>query len=269
MGSGARCRLSANVRGVRRGRVAVLRRLCPRPPSAGAAVVPALREPSILRRCLRVETARLPPLDSARAAFVYDGPARRAIHRLKFSGWRDVAAAMARRDGCRWVRRPRRTWSRGCPSPAAGVPSVGTTRRGRSPSPWPTGSTCRQQDCCAARGHRSPGAALRGPSGGPAMRGVFRADASACRTGSLLVDDVLTTGATRPRRPRPCVPVAPAKSTRWQPRVRCRAAPRCGPPAGRPILGWAHVRVCGCPGMFPVVDASRGRNDPRKATVGG
>ena len=31
----------------------------------------------------------------ARAPFVYAGPARAAIHRLKFSGWRSVAAALA------------------------------------------------------------------------------------------------------------------------------------------------------------------------------
>jgi len=30
-----------------------------------------------------------------RSAFVYDGPARRAILRLKFSGWRDIAPAFA------------------------------------------------------------------------------------------------------------------------------------------------------------------------------
>src|SRR5207237_8884554 len=35
------------------------------------------------------------PVSSARAPFLFDGPARRAVHRLKFSGWRDVAAAFA------------------------------------------------------------------------------------------------------------------------------------------------------------------------------
>jgi len=36
------------------------------------------------------------PVDSARAPFVFEGPARRAIHRLKFSGWRGVGEALAK-----------------------------------------------------------------------------------------------------------------------------------------------------------------------------
>src|SRR5580765_7410559 len=41
--------------------------------------------------------ALCPPesLTSTRAPFLYDGPARRAVLRLKFAGWRDVAAALA------------------------------------------------------------------------------------------------------------------------------------------------------------------------------
>ena len=35
------------------------------------------------------------PVTSARAPFLFDGPARRAVHRLKFSGWRDVAGALS------------------------------------------------------------------------------------------------------------------------------------------------------------------------------
>ena len=34
------------------------------------------------------------PIASARAPFLFDGPVRRAIHRLKFSGWRPVAEAL-------------------------------------------------------------------------------------------------------------------------------------------------------------------------------
>ncbi|HEX5938527.1 MAG TPA: double zinc ribbon domain-containing protein, partial [Actinomycetota bacterium] len=36
-----------------------------------------------------------PPISSARAAFAYRGPARSAVHRLKFSGWRGVGDALA------------------------------------------------------------------------------------------------------------------------------------------------------------------------------
>jgi predicted amidophosphoribosyltransferase len=36
-----------------------------------------------------------PPVSSARSPFLYDGPARQAVHRLKFSGWRDVGSALA------------------------------------------------------------------------------------------------------------------------------------------------------------------------------
>jgi ComF family protein len=36
------------------------------------------------------------PLAGARAPFVYGGPVQAAIRRLKFSGWRDVAPALAR-----------------------------------------------------------------------------------------------------------------------------------------------------------------------------
>jgi competence protein ComFC len=35
------------------------------------------------------------PIASARAAFAYRGPARAAVHRLKFSGWRGVGEALA------------------------------------------------------------------------------------------------------------------------------------------------------------------------------
>ena len=51
----------------------------------------------------------------------------------------------------------------------------------------------------------------------------------------------------------------PCSRPRGRSRPGCRLA----------ILAWAPVRVCGCPGRrSPEVDASRGRNDPRKATLG-
>ena len=59
--------------------------------------------PPWCRRCGRPTTAdvgRCPdcppaPIASARAAFAYRGPAREAVHRLKFSGWRGVGEALA------------------------------------------------------------------------------------------------------------------------------------------------------------------------------
>ena len=191
-----------------------------------------------------------PPLDSARAAFVYDGPARRAIHRLKFSGWRDVAAAMA--DAMAAV---------GPPAAADVVTWVPLARGRRAERGYDQAralavALAHRLDLPAARLLRrsvatDPQARRSGAERRTAMRGVFRAVRAVPRPGPA--------GRRRAhdrRHPRrggrgSCVPVAPAKSTRWLPRVRCRAVPRCGPPAGRPILGWAHVRVCGCPGMFP------------------
>ena len=43
----------------------------------------------------RCDDCAPPSLTTVRSAFVYDGPARRAVLRLKFSGWRDVAPALA------------------------------------------------------------------------------------------------------------------------------------------------------------------------------
>jgi len=52
-------------------------------------------------------------------------------------------------------------------------------------------------------------------------------------------------------------------------RVRTTPAGRGDPPGAPGIMGRARAWVCGCPeGGPPVVDASRRRNDPRKATFG-
>jgi predicted amidophosphoribosyltransferase len=63
-------------------------------------------------------------IDVARAPFLYDGPARRALHRLKFAGWRGVAEALAAAmvtvdplpaDCVTWIPlSPRRRAARGC-----------------------------------------------------------------------------------------------------------------------------------------------------------
>jgi ComF family protein len=135
-----------------------------------------------------------PPLDSARAAFVYDGPARRAIHRLKFSGWRDVAAAMA--DAMAAV---------GPPAAADVVTWVPLARGRRAERGYDQAralavALAHRLDLPAARLLRrsvatDPQARRSGAERRTAMRGVFRA-VRAVPDRVLLVDDVLTTGAT-------------------------------------------------------------------------
>jgi len=131
---------------------------------------------------------------SARAPFLFDGPARRAVHRLKFSGWRDVASAFADAivacdeipsvQVVTWVPLARRRLAeRGYDQARAlavglghrtGLPVARLLRRARSTGPQ------------ARRG----GAERRA-----AMRGSFEAT-RAVPERIVLVDDVLTTGAT-------------------------------------------------------------------------
>ena len=135
-----------------------------------------------------------PSLDSARAAFVYDGPARRAVHRLKFSGWRDVSTAMA--DAMATV----------APPAAADVVTWVPLARGRRAER----GYDQARALAVALAHRlelpamrllrrpvatDPQARRSGAERRTAMLGAFRA---VCDVPSrvLLVDDVLTTGAT-------------------------------------------------------------------------
>jgi ComF family protein len=134
------------------------------------------------------------PVTSARAPFLFDGPARRAVHRLKFSGWRDVAGALSSAiiacddlppvDVITWVPLARRRLAeRGYDQARAlavglgrrtGLPVVRLLRRARSTGPQA----------------RRSGAERRA-----AMRGSFDATRASPER-ILLVDDVLTTGAT-------------------------------------------------------------------------
>ncbi len=134
------------------------------------------------------------PVTSARAPFLFDGPARRAVHRLKFSGWRDIASAFADAivacdeippvQVVTWVPLARRRLAeRGYDQARAlavglghrtGLPVARLLRRARSTGPQ------------ARRG----GAERRA-----AMRGSFEVT-RAVPESIVLVDDVLTTGAT-------------------------------------------------------------------------
>jgi predicted amidophosphoribosyltransferase len=135
------------------------------------------------------------PVKSARAPFLYTGPARAAIHRLKFSGWRSVASALAdamvaagapAADAVTWVPLARRRLAeRGYDQARAlaiavgarlDLPVVRLTRRAVATAPQA----------------RRPGEERR-----KAMRGAFEPLAHpSIPARVLLVDDVLTTGAT-------------------------------------------------------------------------
>jgi ComF family protein len=134
-----------------------------------------------------------PPLAGTRAAFSYTGPVRAAIRRLKFSGWRDVAPALAAAiasldlpavDVVTWVPLARRRRAeRGYDQARAlaratarelGLPARRLTRR--------TIATAPQARRNADERHE-------------AMRGAF-APRGRVPHRVLLVDDVLTTGAT-------------------------------------------------------------------------
>jgi ComF family protein len=131
---------------------------------------------------------------SSRAAFVYAGPARRAVHRLKFSGWRDVAAALAGAmaaiddlpsvDVVTWIPLARgRRAERGYDQARALAVALGR-RIGR-----PSARLLRRAVDTAPQARRT------GVDRRTAMTGAFRA-ARRPAPRILLVDDVLTTGAT-------------------------------------------------------------------------
>jgi len=132
---------------------------------------------------------------SARAAFAYRGPARAAVHRLKFSGWRGVGEALAAALAALG------------PPPADAVTWVPLARRRRAERGF---DQARVLARALARELELPAAAFvrRTKATAPQARRTREerlaamADAFACIPGRpapsrlLLVDDVLTTGAT-------------------------------------------------------------------------
>jgi competence protein ComFC len=170
-------------------------------PDCDGAVV--MLSPPWCRRCGRPSHEPLAscrdcpprPIATARAPFLYDGPARSALHRLKFSGWRTVASALSAAmaevcsdpvDVVTWVplapaRRARRGYDQARAlalgvAAALEVPARPLLERTRD---------------TPAQARRS-GAERR-----QAMRGAFRSTGRGPPPGRiLLVDDVLTTGST-------------------------------------------------------------------------
>jgi competence protein ComFC len=148
--------------------------------------------PTSVDRCQDCPPA---PIASARAAFAYRGPARQAVHRLKFSGWRGVGEALAAAlaalgpppaEAVTWVPlAPRRRAERGFDQ--ARVLARALARE----LDLPAVTFVRRTKATAPQARRSREERLE------AM-----ADAFACiprrpaPARLLLVDDVLTTGAT-------------------------------------------------------------------------
>ena len=202
----------------------------------------------------------------ARAPFGFDGPVRRAVHRLKFGGWRAVAEALADAmarswsvaawpaDVAAWVPLSReRLAARGydqaralalAVAPRIGVPISGLVRRVSDPGPQ------------ARRG----GVLRR-----EAMVGIF-APAGRVSGRVLLIDDVLTTGATAGA----CADALLAGGAADVGLLTAARAVSSARRPGPPILGvgLASGSVVAPGNGSPAVDASRGRSDPRKPTLG-
>ncbi len=173
-----------------------------------------------------------PPLASARAPFRFEGPARRAVHRLKFGGRRDVAEALAGAvaalgppppvDVVTWVPLTRsRLAERGFDQARAIATPLGR-RLG-----IPVAGLLRRPAARGDRGSRSSQARRRSSERRTAVLGAFEAVRSSPARVAL-VDDVLTTGAT-------AAACAEALHAAGAQQVHLVAAARAVRPLGRPL----------------------------------
>lgn len=130
----------------------------------------------------------------ARAPFLFRGPARAAIHRLKFSGWRVVAEALGEAmlavnafeaDAVAFVPLSRARLAERGYDQARALADVVARRLVLPLRPM-----------LARPGTTPPQARRTARERRLAMRGMFVADGRAPPSRVLLVDDVLTTGAT-------------------------------------------------------------------------
>ncbi|MEX0991050.1 MAG: ComF family protein [Actinomycetota bacterium] len=177
---------------------------CPDCMTALVAVTPPLCD-----RCGRplVRTADTcrdcpPSLHRARAAFVYEGPVRSAVLRLKFAGDRSVARALGSAMASAWAPAD----ASGSSTGADVVTWVPLSPKRRAKRGY---DQARALAVVVAREHRLPTRPLLrrvrdvGPQARRAgadrrqvMEGVFRSIRTDVPERVLLVDDVLTTGAT-------------------------------------------------------------------------
>ena len=207
------------------------------------------------------------PIALARSAFLFDGPVRAAVHRLKFSGWRAVAEALGEAMAI--------AWTRGGVDPDLRVDVVTWVPLSRRRAAERGFDQARALAVVAAARLDLPVAPLLRREGDPGpqarrgreerravMAGRFRAR-SEPPPRVLLVDDVLTTGAT-------AASCADALVRAGGGRVLLLTAARALPGrAGAYTRGGLAPGSVVAPGSgSPVVDASRGRNDPRKVTLG-